>query len=137
MDIDEKLGPDVVGSVTDIPFEENSFELITCFEVLEHLPYSKSLKALGEMRRVSRDSVAISIPDWGHIFWVEIKMPFWGKCEWRIEFDRIVPLKDPRTEAEHFWELKKDLKEIGYKLGHTYKVKEMPSHRFIKLSIKT
>jgi len=39
LDIDERLKPDAVGSVLDIPFSESSFDVVTCYEVLEHLPY--------------------------------------------------------------------------------------------------
>lgn len=50
-----------VGSVYEIPFENKSFELVTCTEVFEHLvdPY----KALLEIERVSSKYVLLSVPN--------------------------------------------------------------------------
>ena len=39
LDISEGLQPDYVGSVTSMPFDDNSFELVICAQVLEHLPF--------------------------------------------------------------------------------------------------
>jgi len=55
MDIDPRLNPDKVGSVTNIPFPDESFEVVACFEVLEHLPYEQFSKALSEIHRVSKN----------------------------------------------------------------------------------
>src|SRR6056297_3237194 len=46
LDIDKELKPDKIGSVLDIPFDNNSFSLIACFELLEHIPYKKIPTAL-------------------------------------------------------------------------------------------
>lgn len=50
-----------VGSVYEIPFNNNSFELVTCTEVFEHLvdPY----KALLEIERVSSKYILLSVPN--------------------------------------------------------------------------
>jgi len=50
----------VEASIFDIPFEPNGFDLVGCFEVLEHQtdPYS----ALKELARVSNKHVIISVP---------------------------------------------------------------------------
>ena len=39
VDIQAELKPDVVASVTDLPFEDNSFDVSMCCQVLEHLPF--------------------------------------------------------------------------------------------------
>lgn len=38
VDIDGRLKPDVVANLTDLPFEASSFDVVACYEVLEHLP---------------------------------------------------------------------------------------------------
>ena len=48
LDVDKKLKPDVVGSVLSMTFSSYSFDVIACYEVLEHLPYDSFSKALGE-----------------------------------------------------------------------------------------
>lgn len=49
LDFDRKLNPDTVGSVLDIPLEDNSFDIVACYEVLEHLPFENFNKALAEI----------------------------------------------------------------------------------------
>lgn len=43
-----------------LPFPDNSFDLVLCLEVLEHLP--DSAVGLCELLRVSRDGVVMSVP---------------------------------------------------------------------------
>lgn len=144
MDIDEALGPDVVGSVLDMPFETDAFEATACFEVLEHLPYDRALQALREMKRVSRRLVFVSVPDREHVFWVRLKLPFVGEVNWQVALPRPWLLDAPLVEDEHFWELgvrehgtsrlKRDLADIGYTVLDTYRDPEMSHHRFFVLS---
>jgi len=49
-----------VASVADLPFGDDSFDLVLCIEVLEHLPRPDT--ALDELARVSRDKVVVSVP---------------------------------------------------------------------------
>ena len=49
--------------VCDLKFESNSFELVVCTEVLEHLPTEKQFnEALQELRRVVSKTLLISLP---------------------------------------------------------------------------
>lgn len=60
----KKLFPDLTftqGSVYELPHKSNSFDLVICTEVLEHL--EKPAKALGEMLRVSKKYLIISVPN--------------------------------------------------------------------------
>lgn len=50
----------VEASIFEIPFESNSFDLVGCFEVLEHLPDPHP--ALKELARVSNRHVIVSVP---------------------------------------------------------------------------
>ncbi len=63
IDIDPALGADVMGSVTQMPFEAGSFDVVLCSEVLEHLPWEDAERALRELRRVARSGVVLSVPD--------------------------------------------------------------------------
>ena len=49
------------GSLYDIPSEDNTFDLVTCNEVLEHLEYPE--KVVKEIVRVSSNYVIISVPN--------------------------------------------------------------------------
>ncbi len=61
-DIDAKLNPDKVGDIAALPFQNNEFDTITAFEVLEHLPLEKIPSALKELHRVCTKNIIISIP---------------------------------------------------------------------------
>ena len=51
-----------VGSVTDIDFPDNSFDVVICSEVLEHLHINDIVKALSELQRVAKHAVIITTP---------------------------------------------------------------------------
>jgi SAM-dependent methyltransferase len=112
LDLDANLKPSICGSVTDLPFTDNSFDTISCCEVLEHLPYEIVPNALAELARVTAKQVVLSVPDVSPYFQWKYDLPFleqscglrslhfwpWGKAH---VFD-----------GEHYWELGKK----GYRL---------------------
>lgn len=51
------------GDITALPFKSASFDLVTCLEVLEHLPSDVFEKALPELQRVSKKYIIISVPN--------------------------------------------------------------------------
>jgi len=60
----KKLFPKLMikqGSVYDLPYKNNSFDLIICTEVLEHL--EEPSKALQEMLRVTKKYLIVSVPN--------------------------------------------------------------------------
>ena len=55
-------GKTIVGSIDEIPLKDNSYDCVTCLEVIEHLPVNIYTKALEEICRVSRKYIIISVP---------------------------------------------------------------------------
>lgn len=49
-------------SITALPFPDRSFDVVCCFEVLEHLPGDGPALALAEFARVARRGVVLSVP---------------------------------------------------------------------------
>lgn len=69
----EQLGVNIVeGDLGRLPFEDNSFDMVTSMEVLEHLPLPVFTKAIREMERVTRRYILVNVP-------LEEKRPF-NKC---------------------------------------------------------
>jgi len=138
LDLDPDLKPDHVASATAMPFEDESFDVVCAFQMLEHLPYEISLQAFEEMVRVSKRHVLISLPDARKVWKYQIQIPKFGIHEF------LVPCPHHRAcehqfDGEHYWELNKR----GYmlprviadfskhiRLVKTYRVFENPYHRF-------
>lgn len=49
-------------SIADMDFPTDSFDVVTCMEVLEHLPEEIFLPAIAELRRVCRGQLIITVP---------------------------------------------------------------------------
>lgn len=104
IDVADDLHPDVVGSVTKIPFEDKSFDVVCAFEVLEHLPFEQFEVALKELARVSRRAVVLSLPHFGPPVQLYIKVPFMKPL--RISF-KIPFSKKHKFNGQHYWEIGK------------------------------
>jgi len=143
LDIDHELKPNIAGSVLSIPFGSKSVNVVTCCEVLEHLPYIDFTRALKEIHRVSREHVILSLPDHTAIYRFNIELP-------RIKkpIKKLIPHPFPRPthheyDGVHHWiigktnyPLKKivlDIKRTGFKILKTYRVFEFYGHRFFLL----
>lgn len=142
LDIDKRLNPDVAGSVLEIPFIDESFEVVTCCEVLEHLPYSEFTKALKEINRISQKHVILSIPDVTTVYRINIEMPKIKPIRRLIShpFSRAT---NHKFDGYHYWEIgkmgyplkkvKNDIISLGFNIIKTYRVFESYYHRFFIL----
>jgi ubiquinone/menaquinone biosynthesis C-methylase UbiE len=142
IDIDERLKPDVVGNGFRIPFIDRTFEIVACYELLEHLQYQNFCPVLKELCRVSKRNIIISLPDVTTVYRLNIELP-------RISPIKILiphPLPRPVQHAfdgEHYWEIGKkgfslkkivgDIRKTGIKILKTYRVFEFYYHRFFVL----
>lgn len=143
LDIDMTLAPDISASSAALPFAANSFHVVACYEVFEHLPYPLFLQSLAETRRISREFVIFSVPDRSHALSYSASIPLLGKQQVFFSFPRLFPLQKPRVAKQHFWEigvqgftLKKvidDVQAVGLTILDTYRLFEHKSHRFFLL----
>ena len=51
-----------VGSVTSLPFPDRSFLVVSCIDVLEHLPEAERERAVRELVRVASETILIACP---------------------------------------------------------------------------
>jgi SAM-dependent methyltransferase len=135
VDIDPALGPDVVADIRELPFRSRSFDTLLAAEVLEHLPWDDVPIALGEIARVARRGVVLSVPNGSVSFALEARIPnalhvarmalrrrlpirhaLWALSQpgtWRRSGTRVSWMADvdrihndlPPTCRQHFWEL--------------------------------
>lgn len=61
--IDESPDATLVGTITDLPFADRSFRVVSCIDVLEHLPADVRPRAVQELVRVASDAVLIATPN--------------------------------------------------------------------------
>lgn len=142
LDIDERLMPDIVGSVLNIPFPDFSFDAIACYEVLEHLPYENFDKALSELFRVSNTYTLLSLPAMNRAYRFNLQIPKLGDIRVLIPFPRF-GRGTHKFAADHCWEIGgndyplskiiADIKKVGFHIVRTYRVFEFPHHRFFVL----
>lgn len=142
IDIDSRLKPDKVGSVLQIPFPDGAFDVVGCFQVLEHLPFDKFDVALAEISRVSSKSAVLSLPDSTRAYRIDLQIPKVGEFKTLVSLPWLVP---PVHEfnGEHYWEIGKagfplsiiysKINKAGFRITQSYRVFEMPYHRFFRM----
>ena len=108
-DIDENLKPDVVASVKELPFSDDSFDLIMACEILEHIPFEDFGEALDEICRVTKRNAVISLPYRSTVFELVLKLPFMRSLFKKNFLDIVmrIPLRFGgfETSGQHYWEI--------------------------------
>lgn len=142
-DFDKSLKPDVVGDIRKLPFSKNSFDLVLCAEVLEHIPFKDFPRALSQIHRVTKESVVIALPHFSltNIYIGAKIIPFVPKAEFGLKID--LPIKH-KFLGEHYWEIGKrgySLKAVnrtilktGFTIEKCFYPKENPKHQFFILN---
>ncbi len=90
-----------------LPFPDRHFDLVTAFETLEHVPPEQVPFAVGELARVARSVVAVTIPSFGPrpplpSGWFDGKLKGERVAHYQAlgaEYDGPVPLADLATDA--------------------------------------
>lgn len=140
VDVAFDLRPSTVGSVLQLPFREESFDVSMCCQVLEHLPFENFVPALRELRRVS-GSLVLSLPDITRNVSLRVGVRRLGLREFSI----TLPSRAPSAEsllgrAGHHWEIgcrghspanvAKAIGAAGWRVKRTWRVPELAWHRF-------
>jgi SAM-dependent methyltransferase len=88
-------GDYVLCDVCNLPFKDNSFDIVLCLEVLEHIEREQGEKLLKEMERIAKRQVVLSTPV--------------GKYK-QEAYD-----ENPHQEHKYIWS-PKEMKALGYKV---------------------
>lgn len=145
VDIAEDLQPDVVASVTDMPFKEGEFDVVLAAEILEHIRFEDVPKALSEIARVARTHAVISIPHPGYVFSFVFKLPLLPRTALLLK----IPFfwQTHVFNGEHYWELGKRgysvarfvklAHDAGLVLERSRSYADDPAHRFFLFAVNS
>ena len=101
-----ELKPDVIGDVRELRqhFQPNSFDVVCCFQVLEHLPFEDLAKCLEQISQVSRKYVLISLPYVGITLRLNFAIARRGNREIRLGGRIPFFCLKCRPKVDHQWE---------------------------------
>ena len=145
LDIRPENEPDLLGSVAAIPAEDGSYDVVSCCQVLEHLPFDELGRSLTELARVARRRVVVSLPDVTRSVDVRVRLPRVGTRSWQLNAGfRPVPMPADRSKIGHQWEIgyrgfplglvRRTMTDVGLTIERTWRVPENPYHRFFVLT---
>lgn len=146
LDIDSDLSPDHICSVFDMPFENNKYDVVCAFQMLEHLPFNDSIAAFKEMARIANKAVIISLPDATKSVRFSLHVPTFGYYRFMLTGPSLF-LREHIFDGQHYWEIGKkeySLRHVlkcfqlasNFNLVKTFRVYENPYHRFIVFARK-
>ena len=136
-DLDASLRPNVAGSVLQLPFGRNEFDLVMCCQVLEHIPFTEFVPALQELRRVARRAILLSVPDVRMYFALRLRLPRagWKTLSVSPERYRLGPYE---YDGEHYWEIgfrgtrfkdiRAGIRSAGLEIVRSYRIPDLPYH---------
>lgn len=101
-DIDINTKPSIIAVLPDLPYRSKSFEVVLCFQVLEHLPIELFQPCIKEMTRVAQKYLIISLPDQTISNKQKAKNYFYRVFKHPREWKNYRSVK---LDSEHFWEI--------------------------------
>ncbi|RJQ49311.1 MAG: class I SAM-dependent methyltransferase [Nitrospiraceae bacterium] len=141
LDINNAVCSDVVGDVVRLPFRNDSFDVIVCCQVLEHIPFEQFPLILHEMHRVARRRIILSLPHKRKHIKIAYRLPFLKERTFILKH----PLTVKRcTSKQHRWEIGRGVsrKQVLHYMSRLFSIEkeylnEMNcEHRFFVLSRK-
>ena len=147
VDIQPELDPDIVGSVTALPIEDDDYEVALCCQVLEHIPFDKFVPALRELARVASNGILISLPDVRPHYAISWQLPKIGRSIWtgtRRKTPTRAQIERAWEDSGHYWEigypevsvrdLENAMAAAGLRIDDDWRVPEIPWHHFFRLA---
>ncbi len=148
MDIDERVGADYTGSITDDKTiaeisNKNKYDLIIACQIFEHVKYEDFLKSLTSIQKITKEAL-ISLPYTelnSKFFHFSLKIPGLKN----INFAKKIIYKTFKYEfnGEHYWEIgtkgyplrrvTRDIEASGWEIKKRFLNPENPFHYFFIL----
>jgi hypothetical protein len=124
-DFARDLKPDYVGDITKASkVIKSKFNLVCCFEVLEHIEYSDTKQALEELKKITKDVLILSIPQSNLYLGLAVSLPKIGLLSTLFS---IQSRKKHVFDGEHYWELGKkntSIKQFRVRINDYFQIIE-------------
>ncbi len=107
VDVNESLQPEIVDDIVNPQkLKPKSCDVVLCYEVLEHMPFEQSVKAVRNMADIARRYVIISLPDMRYFF--SLRAVLFGTLP--VSFARLLSTRRFRKRSkkfgdDHHWEI--------------------------------
>jgi hypothetical protein len=144
VDINPNLKPDIVSPLQDMGhfIKANEFDLITCCEVLEHIPFEEFETSIHQFSTLS-DRLFLTLPVYGEFFGFGGFLRLPKIVRWDGFWLRLPPRSSSLAEM-HYWEIdynrttsKREILKLLYKYYHQVETglfKANPYHRYFRCS---
>ena len=123
LDINYAVNSDVVGTIVNLPFRKDSFDVAVCCQVLEHMPFEDFPLVMSELHKVAAKRVVLSLPHGRKHFKVSCSLPF--------AEEKTLILKNPFTKhscssKQHHWEIGRgiSLKQVRFHLSRLFVIEK-------------
>lgn len=144
-DISATLNPDCVADIRFLPFEKESFDMVVCFQVLEHIEYGYFIDVLKSLHDITKKYIIISLPQIRKYFSLKYHLP-WMQKKKNIkifkDFPRYPSPLKPSSRG-HLWEIGmkefplckiiRDIEHSGFDILINKSTPENIYHRFFVL----
>lgn len=108
-DFDPRVDADITADVRSLPCSESSFDCIMACQVLEHIPYNDFERVIGDLARITKQYVVMSLPERHTGIEMIFKIPFIQTFFKRKFFDwwLKIPVRFPgfKESDQHYWEI--------------------------------
>lgn len=107
LDINSDLNPDIIDDIIKPQnLSEKSYDIVTCFEVVEHMPFADSIISIQNLCKTARNYCLVSIPDMR--YFINIKSTIFGTLP--VSFGKLFSTKRFRNKnktfaEDHHWEI--------------------------------
>jgi hypothetical protein len=139
-DFDERLHPDITGDIREIDaIIDEPYDVVSCFEVLEHIPYDHVADVVRRLRGITRGICVVSVPQLRFYLSVWLKLPRIKP----VQFYHGLPFSKRHTfDGQHYWELGyrgysprkfRSLLSKHFDVDREFTNPLMPHHRFFVL----
>lgn len=102
IDLDINTKPSVNAVLPLLPFTDDTFDVVMCFQILEHMPFSIFPEMIIEIKRVTKKYIILSVPDISLSRQDRLKYKFYQMVNRPSEWSKY---QNRTIDKEHFWEI--------------------------------